>query len=363
MKDKKNSRGRSRRAVKRERRNKRERRRNTSSGSRRILSPQGLLFTAFMAVCFGFPGITEAETWPVHNEFMICVRLAACTGAVVLAVLAVQLAYNGRKLPAAAGLIFGGCYLLSRLPVGGTVQRICNGISLVDAVICVIAGILPAFLVYLILRVIGGRIPADTVYQIVRWILTAVAGFLFGNFLYRVLSGRRSGSDRRRKKKNKREKRKRRDKKSQKRKRKNRNSHKENSSRGDDKEQKDNPKNHTDIKEKADSSEEKKSDDMKDLIRTEAEDDLPALEDISQLTENSDDNLAEDTPAASCNPDDISGKIITKEDGCTGFVRNHNNGKLVVLFEDGSSSEIRIRGNKYYYESRPGVWTVITDEE
>ena len=334
MKDKKNSRGRSRRAVKRERRNKRERRRNTSSGSRRILSPQGLLFTAFMAVCFGVPGITEAETWPVHNEFMICVRLAACTGAVVLAVLAVQLAYNGRKLPAAAGLIFGGCYLLSRLPVGGTVQRICNGISLVDAVICVIAGILPAFLVYLILRVIGGRIPADTVYQIVRWILTAVAGFLFGNFLYRVLSGQRSGSDRRRKKKNKREKRKRRDKKRQKRKRKNRNSHKENSSRGDDKEQKDNPKNHTDIKEKADSSEEKKSDDMKDL-----------------------------TPAASCNPDDISGKIITKEDGCTGFVRNHNNGKLVVLFEDGSSSEIRIRGNKYYYESRPGVWTVITDEE
>lgn len=50
------------------------------------------------------------------------------------------------------------------------------------------------------------------------------------------------------------------------------------------------------------------------------------------------------TPAASCNPDDISGKIITKEDSCTGFVRNHNNGKLVVLFEDGSSSEIRIRG-------------------
>ena len=169
-----------------------QQRRKDAGKDGRILSFKGLLCTAFMAACFGFPGITTAETWSVQNEFMVCVRLAAYTGAVVLAVLAVLSAYNRRKLLVIAGLIFGGVYLLGRLHIGGAGAKMIHVISMADAVLCVVAGIIPAFIVYLILKLVSGRVADAVVYQVVRWILIVVAGFIFGYLLFRLLPGRRS---------------------------------------------------------------------------------------------------------------------------------------------------------------------------
>src|SRR5699024_9002083 len=63
--------------------------REKQSPVRRILSPKGLFATAVLSVCFGFPAGVTAESWPMQNNLMLCVRLAACTGAVVFAALAV----------------------------------------------------------------------------------------------------------------------------------------------------------------------------------------------------------------------------------------------------------------------------------
>ena len=139
----------------------------------------------------------------MQNNLMLCVRLAACTGAVVFAVLAVLFAYDKKRLPVCLGILFAICFALEQLPVPiGAAGEILRVIRMADAVLCVACGILPAFLVYLLLQLFGGRMPNGTAYQILRWILIAVIGFLFGCLLYRFVfcrQGSPSGREKRRK--------------------------------------------------------------------------------------------------------------------------------------------------------------------
>lgn len=335
-------------SARKETRRKRPKQRQKSAGrDNRILSFKDLLCTAFMAVCFGFPGITTAETWSVQNEFMVCVRLAAYTGAVVLAVLAVLSAYNRRKLLVIAGLVFGGVYLLGRLHIGESAAKIVHVISMADAVLCVAAGIIPAFIVYLILRLVSGRVADAVVYQVVRWILIVVAGFIFGNLLYRLFSGRRSDRRKRRKTKQR---------------RKRRRNRKERDS-GNNRKKKKLRDNQPDDKKKTGNDElsgrTEKTDENNKKVENQNHSELPS-DSPKDNNDNDDDYYYDEELSAEEEEEkpDILGRIITRKDGCTGFIRNHN-GKYAVLFEDGSTSEVRMRNGKYYYESRPGAWTLI----
>ena len=146
----------------------------------------------------------------MQNNLMLCVRLAACTGAVVFAALAVLFAYDKKRLPVCLGILFAICFALEQLPVPiGAAGEILRVIRMADTVLCVACGILPAFLVYLLLQLFGGRMPNGTAYQILRWILIAVIGFLFGCLLYRFVfcrQGSSSGREKRRKRQSRREK-------------------------------------------------------------------------------------------------------------------------------------------------------------
>ena len=114
----------------------------------------------------------------MQNNLMLCVRLAACTGAVVFAVLAVLFAYDKKRLPVCLGILFAICFALEQLPVPiGAAGEILRVIRMADTVLCVACGILPAFLVYLLLQLFGGRMPNGTAYQILRWILMPAVSF------------------------------------------------------------------------------------------------------------------------------------------------------------------------------------------
>lgn len=320
---------------------------NKTGKDGRIISVKGILCTAFMAICFGVPGITIAETWPAGNELMICARLAAYTGAVVLAVLAVLSAYNKRRLLIIAGLVFGGAYLFGRLHTGGTAAKIIYLISMADAVLCVIAGIIPAFIVYLILRLVSGRVADAVVYKIVRWILIVVVGFVFGNLLYRLFSGRRSDRGKRRRTKRRRKRRKDRKEKDPDNDNNGKTGKREEQQPGNQKNAGNNETSRLPEIKKEENEEnshsEWPSDSREDRTDTD-DDDYYYDEELSVEEE-------EERPA-------ILDKIIKREDGSRGFIQNHD-GKYTILFEDGSTSEVRTQNNKYYYESRPGVWTLI----
>ena len=71
----------------------------------------------------------------MQNNLMLCVRLAACTGAVVFAVLAVLFAYDKKRLPVCLGILFAVCFALEQLPVPiGAAGEILRVIRMADAV-------------------------------------------------------------------------------------------------------------------------------------------------------------------------------------------------------------------------------------
>ena len=292
--------------------------REKQSPVRRILSPKGLLATAVLSVCFGFPAGVTAESWPMQNNLRLCVRLAACTGAVVFAVLAVLFAYDKKRLPVCLGILFAICFALEQLPVPiGAAGEILRVIRMADAVLCVACGILPAFLVYLLLQLFGGRMPNGTAYQILRWILIAVIGFLFGCLLYRFVfcrQGSSSGREKRRKRQSRREKQKK--------------------------------KKGRKEKKKAEKQERKKATDPYGNSPDNQEK-LPAREEHTS------------TPANPMQKEqDLSGRVVIRQDGCAGFVRNFH-GAPVILFEDGSTAPVQFRDGQYFYEAEPGAWKKI----